>query len=344
MEEEKNELIIEGLEEKKDEINIEKNENCKNTEKESENKQSTTKSQKTKNKDDSDLIKRGVTLSNTREEITFSESNEVSEDRVTRKSIPFQPDTLDLDIPNFSPPKLNKSNWKSLHNCNYFLFSIFYGISTGFFYTKNSSTYITLQILAHFFLILSTFVEWIYFKRGCIGEANLNTQLKRNIDYSIRARILRSEYGIKYFISFMAAIMLLTGVLIQYFSKQLNLNQYDARIIFIYFNLFGMMSLALSQIMKLNKILNIDNNISYVKNDFSKSLFEVIFFFASLLEGGTYMIQLFHIYIEDSPLYTFHLIFRILDSFLFFICACILSFNYFCSEYCKISSGNYLRI
>ena len=307
MEEEKNELIIEGLEEKKDEINIEKNENSKNTEKESENKQSTTKSQKTKNKDDSDLIKRGVTLSNTREEITFSESNEVSEDRVTRKSIPFQPDTLDLDIPNFSPPKLNKSN-------------------------------------AHFFLILSTFVEWIYFKRGCIGDANLNTQLKRNIDYSIRARILRSEYGIKYFISFMAAIMLLTGVLIQYFSKQLNLNQYDARIIFIYFNLFGMMSLALSQIMKLNKILNIDNNISYVKNDFSKSLFEVIFFFASLLEGGTYMIQLFHIYIEDSPLYTFHLIFRILDSFLFFICACILSFNYFCSEYCKISSGNYLRI
>ena len=39
MEEEKNELIIEGLEEKKDEINIEKNENSKNTEKESENKQ-----------------------------------------------------------------------------------------------------------------------------------------------------------------------------------------------------------------------------------------------------------------------------------------------------------------
>ena len=54
-------------------------------------------------------------------------------------------------------------------------------------------------------------MEWNHFKRGCIGYSNLNSKLKKNIDKSFKAKILRSEYGLKYFISFMSSIMFIFG-------------------------------------------------------------------------------------------------------------------------------------
>ena len=291
------------------------------------------------NDNDNEIIIRGETLSNTRINITFSdinESNESVETSKTYKSIPFQSNNLDLDIPNFSPTKYNKSNWKMTHSCSYLLFSIFYGISTSFSHTNDSSTFYVLLAFAHIFLIFSTLIEWCYFKRGCIGESNLNSKLKTNIDKSWKAKVLRSEFGIKYFISFMGALMFSFGDIIHFYSNELSLFSDDINIIFVYFNLFGMMTLALSQIMKLDKILNLDNKISYFKNDFSKSLFEIIFFFASLLEGGTYMIQLFNMHINESPFKVFHLIFKIIDGILFVLGAFILQFNYFFAKYCSM--------
>ena len=126
------------------------------------------------------------------------------------------------------------------------------------------------------------------------------------------------------------------GDIIHFYSNELSLFSDDINIIFVYFNLFGMMTLALSQIMKLDKILNLDNKISYFKNDFSKSLFEIIFFYASLLEGGTYMIQLFNMHINESPFKVFHLIFKIIDCILFVLGAFILQFNYFFAECCSM--------
>ena len=285
-----------------------------------------------------EIIIRGETLSNTRINITFSDINESNASNATSKtyrSIPFKSDNLDLDIPNFSPTKYKKSSWKITHGCSHLLFATFYGISTAFIHIEDSKPYYVLSGLSHSLLALATLIEWYYFKRGCIGESNLNSKLKKNVDLSWKAKVLRSEFGIKYFISFMGSLMLLFGDIIHAYSNELNLYNDDVDIIFIYFNLFGMITLALSQVMKLDKILNIDHKISYVKNDFSKSLFEIIFFFASLLEGGTFMIQLFNVHLNESQLYVIHLIFKIVDGLLFFLSALILQFNYFFSEYCS---------
>ena len=114
----------------------------------------------------------------------------------------------------------------------------------------------------------------------------------------------------------------------------LKIEQDEARLILVYYNLFGMMALALSQIMKLDKILNLDNRISYLKNDFSKSLYEIFFFFASLLEGGAFMIQLFNMHMKLSPFYLFHLIIKIFNGVLFIASGFILQFNYFYNDFC----------
>ena len=277
-----------------------------NIKKEEENKRT-----KENNDNENDIIISGETLSKSRINITFSDMNESNASNATfktYKSIPFQYDNLDLDIPNFSPTRYKKTNWKMTHSCSCFLFATFYGISTGFINMEGSNT---------------------------IGESNLNSKLKQNVDQSLKAKILRSEYGIKYFISFMAAIILLIGDFIHYYSNELNLFPDEVNIILVYFNLFGMMTLALAQILKIDKLLNLDHKISYVKNDFSKSLFEIIFFFASLLEGGTFMIQLFNIHLKESTFYVLHLIFKIFDGLLFFSSAIFLQFNYFFSDYCS---------
>jgi hypothetical protein len=296
------------------------------------------KRKKENNDNENDIIISGETLSKSRINITFSDMNESNASNATfktYKSIPFQYDNLDLDIPNFSPTRYKKNNWKMTHSCSCFLFATFYGISTGFINMEGSNTYFTLLGISHAFLTLATLLEWCYFKRGCIGESNLNSKLKQNVDQSLKAKILRSEYGIKYFISFMAAIILLIGDFIHYYSNELNLFPDEVNIILVYFNLFGMMTLALAQILKIDKLLNLDHKISYVKNDFSKSLFEIIFFFASLLEGGTFMIQLFNIHLKESTFYVLHLIFKIFDGLLFFSSAIFLQFNYFFSDYCS---------
>ena len=291
--------------------------------------------EKDENEEVNDIVVKGVTLSKSRIDITFpDETSNISRVTVkTYKSTPFQPDHLDLDLPNFRLTRFNKSSWKMTHGCSYLVFTILYSISTAFLHFEKS-TYYTLIGLSHGCLALATLLEWCNFKRGCIGSSNLNTKLKKNVDKSWKAQLLRSEFGIKYFISFMASIMFIFGDFIYLYSDSLNLNPDDANINLVYFNLFGMMTLALSQIMKLDKILNVENKISYLKEDFSKSLFEIFFFFASLLEGGTFMIQLFNIHLKQSPLYIFHLIMKIFDGVVFFTSGIILVYNYFCFEVC----------
>ena len=70
-----------------------------------------------------------------------------------------------------------------------------------------------------------------------------------------------------------------------------------------------MLTLSLSQIMKLEKML-IENKTNSVKSDFSKSLVEILLFFGSLFYGSSYMIQKFYLNTEESPLDDFFLIIR----------------------------------
>ena len=321
----------------KDNINIEKKNNTKKEEEKKENNET--------NENENDIVIKGETLSKSRINITFSDINESNmshETFKTYRSKSFQAGNLDLDLPNFSPTKYKKSNWKMFHSCNSFFFSLLFGISKAFMYNKNNSYY-NLVGFSYAFLFFSSLIEWTYFKRGCIGEANLNSKLKTNIDKSWKAKILRGEYGIKYFISLMASFILLLGSIIHYLADELKINRNDNDIIFMYFNFFGMMALALSQILKLDKILNIDNKISYIKTDFSKTLFEILFFFASLFEGGACIIEIVYNYIKQSPFYYLHLIIKVLNGMLFFASTIVLQFNYFFSEYCTISRRDYKR-
>ena len=292
---------------------------------------------------DDDIIIKGETLSKSRINITFSDMNDSNLQGEQRESVAFRYDNLDLDIPNFSPPRYKKSNWKMFHSCCLLLFCVLFAISVPFT-TANVNTYHILLLISHIFLIISTLIEWSYFNRGCIGDANLNSKLKSNIDQSFRAKVLRGESGLKYTICLFSSIILFVADIIYYATSQIKMSKMETEIILDYFNIFGMMSLALAQIMKIGKILNEDNKMSYVQNDFSKSIFEILFFFASLLDGGLCILQLFNMHISQSPLFILHLIIKILAGLLFFASSIILIFNYFCSDYCKISSKKYRRL
>ncbi len=278
-------------------------------------------------------------LSNTRVDITFSQMNEsaMSKQSVqTYQSLPFKEDKPDLDLPYFSPTKYETGYWKTFHSLSYFLFSSILAASTWFYYKEIKIIFHVSLTIANTFYVISTLMEWAHFRRGCIGYSNLNSKLKKNIDKSFRAKILRSEYGIKYFISVIAAMMLISGN-IYYFiknglddKKTINPNNIDHN--FIDFNLFGMLTLSLSQIMKLEKML-IENKTNSVKSDFSKLLVEILLFFASLFYGSSYMIQMFYLNMEESPLDTFYLIIKAIGNVLFFSSSLVLQYRYYLSNY-----------
>ena len=318
-------------------------ENNENKEKLNNNEKGEEKKEETTDDDvDDEIVIRGETLSNTRINITFPDMNESNIQREPRESVAFRYDTLDLDIPNFSPPRYKKSNWKIMHSCCLLLFCVFFAISVPFVIIKPFKTYHILLLLAHIFYVISTLVEWSYFNRGCIGDANLNSKLKSNIDQSFRAKVLRGESGLKYMICLFSSLILLAGDSIYFVTKSINLSIIETEIICDYFNIFGMMSIALAQIMKLEKMLNEDNKISYIEYDFLKSLFEIFFFFASLLDGGACIIHLFHMPIVQSPLKIFHLIIKSVSGILFLMSSIILLINYFCNDICK-SKKKYRR-
>ena len=280
-------------------------------------------------------------LSNTREDITFSQMNDTGMSREsvqTYQSLPFKEDKPDLDLPNFSPTKYETVYWKIFHSLSYFLFCSILATSTWFYFKKIKNIYFISLFIANIFFVFSTIMEWIHFKRGCIGYSNLNSKLKKNIDKTFRARVLRSEYGIKYFISVMASFMLIFGN-IYYFVNYLLNNGKDINYIdinFINFNLVGMITIGLSQIMKLEKML-IENKTNSIKRDFSKSLVEILLFFGSIFYGASYMIQMFYLNSDESPLEIFFIILRAIGNVNFFASSLVLQYRYYLSEYSDLN-------
>ena len=279
-------------------------------------------------------------LSNTRENITFSQMNDTAMSREsvqTYQSLPFQEDKLDLDLPYFSPTKYETVYWRIFHSLSYFLFCSILATSTWFYYKKIINIYFISLFIANIFFVISTILEWTHFKRGCIGDSNLNSKLKNNIDKSFRARILRSEYGIKYFISVIASFMFIFGNFYYFINSSLNsekeINNIDIN--FINFNIFGMLTLGLSQIMKLEKML-IENKTNSIMRDFSKSLVEILLFFGSLFYGASYMIQMFYLNSDEPPLEKFFIVLRGIGNVNFFASSIVLQYRYYLSEYSDI--------
>ena len=276
-------------------------------------------------------------LSNTRVDITFCQMNDSTMSResvLTYQSIPFKDDKPDLDLPYFNPTQYENVYWKAFHSFSYFLFAAILATSTWFFYKNIVKTYYISLFVANIFYVISTILEWFHFKRGCIGYSNLNSKLKRNIDKSFRAKLLRSEYGIKYFISVVGSLLFIFGNIYNffYYDFENNTNNKEIVSIFIEFNLFGMLIIGLSQIMKLEKIL-IENKINSVKSDFPNVLVEILLFFGSLFYGASYMIQYFYLYTNESPFYNFYLIIRVIGNISFFGSSIVLQHRYYLSNY-----------
>ena len=315
-----------------------KEKNTYENEEEEENNENKEKKEEKEEKDDDNQNGEQI-LSNTRIDITFSQMNESTMSREsvqTYQSLPFQEDKPDLDLPYFNPTKYETIYWKVCHSLSFFLFAAILATSTWFFYKKQKNIYHISLSIANVFYIISTMMEWNHFKRGCIGYSNLNSKLKKNIDKSFKAKILRSEYGLKYFISFMSSIMFIFGNIYFFIFIGLNngktINPINVDSTFIDFNLFGMLTLALSQIMKLEKMLT-ENKTNSIKSDFSKLLIEILIFFAALLYGASYMIQMFYLNVNDSPLDIFYLIIRAIGNFTFLASSIILQDRYYLENY-----------
>ena len=251
----------------------------------------------------------------------------------TYESAPFK-EELDLDLPNFSSTKYLPLCWRAFHSINYFLFTVLLLASSFCYFNDNIMGYNILKIISHCFFVISTFFEWFYYKRGCLGYSNLNSKVKKNIDKSIKAKILRSEQGWKYFLSFIASCILLYGN-IYFFTNE---NKIEIDFEYINANLIGVAIVSLAQILKLEKIL-IETKQYKIINDLSNCLVEIFLYFSSLCYGSTFFIQLLY-YPDQKKLDILPKVLQIIGSILALLSGIILQHRYYLSDYDDLNTSD----
>jgi hypothetical protein len=268
----------------------------------------------------------------------LSDTSTVKSDRSakTYQSKPFNKE-LDFDIPDFTPTKYGPGLWKISHCTSYFIFAITFIVSNiSLIVSKNYDTYNIILLVSHAFYCISSSLEWWYFKRGCIGYANLNSRVKDNIDKSFKARILRSEQGWKYFFSFCAAIILVYGncYYIMYINGKKSIPDPE----YWNINLIGAMVISLAQILKLEKIL-METKQYVIKNDLSNCLIEIFLFFASLAFGTIYFYRLLYNY-DNQNFTTFYIALRISGSIMIFFSSFFLINRYYMHDYEDLNASD----
>jgi hypothetical protein len=268
----------------------------------------------------------------------LSDTSTVKSDRSakTYQSKPFNKE-LDFDIPDFTPTKYGPGLWKISHCTSYFIFAITFIVSNiSLIVSKNYDTYNIILLVSHAFYCISSSLEWWYFKRGCIGYANLNSRVKDNIDKSFKARILRSEQGWKYFFSFCAAIILVYGncYYIMYINGKKSIPDPE----YWNINLIGAMIISLAQILKLEKIL-METKQYVIKNDLSNCLIEIFLFFASLAFGTIYFYRLLYNY-DNQNFTTFYIALRISGSIMIFFSSFFLINRYYMHDYEDLNASD----
>jgi len=206
----------------------------------------------------------------------------------------FNEEEKDLDLPLFTSTKYTSFKFKISHLLTYFIYSWALLFSSISWILKKSDNFNTIQIIAHIFFMLSNFLNWMYYKRGCLTKANLNSSVKRNIDKSFKAKILRSETGWIHFFSFIGSIILFYGNVIYYTIKNRTII-YEV----YHINFVGTMIISVTQILKIEKALTEDRQYS-IKNDIQRSLVEISLFFGSLLFGSSYLIEIMYSFEEED--------------------------------------------
>ena len=247
----------------------------------------------------------------------------------TLDSMPFK-EELDLDLPNFTPTKYNSDIWKIINCTFYSIFSVGLLVYTIFFLLDKDLIHTKLVSDISFFLY--NLMNWLHYKRGCIGYGNLNSRLKTNIDRSFKAKLLRSEYGVKYFYAIIACFILIySDIYFILICKEQNPDFWNI-------NLVGLMIISLSQILKLEKILT-DNRQYSVKNDLPNCFVEMFLFFGSLLFSVSYLIQMVYAY-DREDFRLFIIILKCLGIFFIFFSDIFLIFRFFFSGYDDLNTSD----
>lgn len=256
-------------------------------------------------------------------------SNSSAGSNRTLDSMPFK-EELDLDLPNFSPTKYNSDIWKIINCFFYSVFSLGLLVYTVFFLLRKDSIYTKLACDISFFFY--NLMNWLHYKRGCIGYSNLNSRLKTNVDKSFKAKFLRSEYGMKYFYSIIACFILIySDIYFLLISQEQNPDFWNI-------NLAGLMIISLSQILKLEKILT-DNRQYSVKNDLPNCFVEIFLFFGSLCFSISYLIQMVYIYDEET-FRLFVVILKFIGIFFILFSDIFLIFRFFFSGYDDLNTSD----
>lgn len=240
----------------------------------------------------------------------------------------------DLDLPYFSPTKYISFHWRLMHSLLFFFYSIFLLVSNINWLLQRQNPFILLLLISHILYFISTFQQWLYYRRGCIGDANYNSRVKTNVDKSFRAKVLRSEEGMKYFFSLVAAIILIYGN-IYYFT--LGNKKLDPE--FWNINLIGTMIICLTQILKLEKILTKSKQYNVV-NDLSLCLIEILMFFGSLLFGTSYFLQILYYNYFRAILDSIFKTLKIGGSILIIFSGLCLFHRYFFSSYDDLNTSD----
>ena len=256
--------------------------------------------------------------------------------KVTYVSEPFN-EEKDLDLPYFSSMKYTSFRKRLSHSCTYMIYALFLLIASLFWIgeldeDEDEEQSNALMLVSHIFYFISTFIQWLYYRRGCIGEANYNSRVKANIDKSIKAKILRSEEGFKYFFSLFACIILIIGNIYYITECDKPIPEYWN------FNLIGCMIISLAQILKLEKILTTNKQYDVI-NDLSHSLIEVFMFFGSLSYGAYYFIQIMYNYDRQS-LKKLFISLKISGNLCIIFSGLCLIHRYFCSSFDDLNASN----
>lgn len=239
----------------------------------------------------------------------------------------------DLDLPYFSPTKYISFHWRLIHSLLFFFYSIFLLASNINWLLKNQNNFNILLLISHIFYFISTFQQWLYYRRGCIGDANYNSRVKANVDKSFKAKVLRSEEGMKYFFSLVAAIILIYGNIYYFTLGNKNLDPE-----FWNMNLIGTMIICLTQILKLEKILTKNKQYNVV-NDLSHSLIEILMFFGALLFGTSYFLQILYYNYYRDILDNIFKILKLGGAILIIFSGLCLFHRYFCSSYDDLNAS-----
>ena len=205
---------------------------------------------------------------------------------------PFE-EQFNLDLPYYRSTKYNPTSWKHIHCSIYFLFFITFLID--FVLLIKKKYYIYPKLISDISFFAYNFMNWFHFKRGCIGYSNRESYGKTNRDNSLKAKLLRSEYGFKYFFALIACIILIYGdFYFILFSKKQNPDFWNI-------NFVGLSIISLIQIFKIEKILT-NNKLYDVKNDKSNCLVEIFLFFGSLIISASYLIQMMYYHKQETLL------------------------------------------